>query len=177
MTFNNSFQNWPGTRIPETRQCRGVYQITLLMFGILITYWLFLVIICGLKKVASCDRINQKIDIKSIGEIGGWSLSHVIFYYFIGLLFPDCMMIAMAVGVIYEIFEELIGATIPSNMVSITKSPDLQYQKGWIRGSISDVLYNFIGFVAGMLTTKYFLNGNPPKVPWLSADSTVSGRD
>ena len=170
MTFNDSFQNWPGTRTPKTRQCQGVYQIMLLMFGILITYWLFLVMVCGIKKVASCDQINQKFDIKSIGEIGGWSLTHVFFYYFVGLLFPDCIVLSMTAGVIYELFEELIGSIIPSNMVSIIKSGDFQYQKGWIRGSISDVLYNFIGFVAGMLTTKYFLNGKPPKIPWLSTD-------
>ena len=170
MTFNDLFQNWPGTRTSETRQCQGVYKTMLLMFGIIIMYWIFLVMICGITKVANCDLINQKIDIKSTGEIGGWSLSHVFFYYFVGLLFPDCIVVAMAAGVAYEIFEELIGYTVPRDMVSVTNSNDDQYQKGWIRGSVSDVLYNFIGFVAGMLTTKYFLNGNPPKIPWLSTN-------
>ena len=171
MTFDNSFQNLPGTRTPKTRYCRGVYQIMLLMFSILIAYWIFLTLICGLTKVASCDRINRVLfNTKAMGEFGGWSLTHIIFYYFVGLLFPDCILIAMTVGVIWEIFEEVLGSVKPSNIGGVTKSSSLQYKHGWIRGTLSDVVYNFIGFVAGALTTKYFLKGEPPKVPWLSTD-------
>ncbi len=178
MTFSDSFQILPGTRTPKSRHCLGVYRLLLLSFGVLIIYWIFLVTICELKNAMDCDRINRIIfDVDVIGGFGGWSLAHIILYYFVGLLFPDCMMIAMVIGIIWECLEQLVGYLLPRDIVNVTKSPGRQYQNEWIHGSISDVLYNFIGFVAGMLTTKYFLNGNPPKVPWLSADSTVSGRD
>ena len=133
------------------------------MFFILIAYWLILFMACGLEKIASCDKINRTIIDNETIKFGGWSLSHVIFYYIIGLLFPDCMLVAMTIGVFWEIFEEVLGMFNPKNVVGNSAS-NLQYNKGWIRGSVSDIIYNFIGFVAGALTTKYFLNGKPPQL-------------
>jgi len=167
MDLAENFENLPGARTPETRHCRKVYQMMLLMFGILILYWLFLFMICGMEKITSCDQINRVLIDNKTMKFGGWSLSHVIFYYIIGLLFPDCMLLAMTIGVLWEIFEEVLGMFKPIN-IGITKSNGLQYSEGWIRGSVSDVIYNFIGFVAGALTVKYFLNGKPPQIPWLN---------
>jgi len=167
MTIRNSFQDLPGTRTPQTRYCQGVYKMMLIMFGILTIYWLFLVMICGLTRVTNCDQINRVLINTQTIKFGGWSLSHVIFYYIIGILFPDCMLLAMTIGVLWEIFEEVLGSFKPTNVMS-DKSSGLQYNEGWFRGSVLDVIYNFIGFVAGSLTTKYFLNGKPPQIPWLN---------
>jgi hypothetical protein len=144
----------------------------LLILGILIMYWLFLVMICGLANAASCDNINRVLfTTKTIGKFGGWNLTHLIFYYFIGLLFPDCILIAMIIGVLWEVFEEILGSFNVPGMVNMntTKRPNLQYEGGWVKGNLTDLLCNFIGFVAGALTTEYLLNGKPPQIPWLTS--------
>ena len=169
MGFDKLVQNLPGTKTPETRHCKGVYRSMLLIFGILIMYWLFLAMNCGLANASNCDNINRVLfDTKIIGNFGGWNLTHLIFYYFVGLLFPDCILIAMVIGVIWEIFEEILGSINLPGMVNTTGVSGLQYGDRWVKGNLNDILCNFIGFVAGMLTTKYLLNGKPPKVPWIS---------
>nr|QBK85880.1 MAG: uncharacterized protein LCMAC101_04750 [Marseillevirus LCMAC101] len=104
-----------------------------------------------------------------MGGFGGWYITHFIFFYIIGLLFPDCMLLAMTLGALFEIIESVTAPILFSDRAPF---PDMQYTR-W-DGTPIDLLFNFTGFVAGMLTTKYFLNGKPPKVPWVSADSEIS---
>ena len=177
MTFSDSFQNLPGSRTSKTRHCRGVYRLCLLWFGIFIIYWLLLLLICGKKSTIHCDKLNYTlVDIPILGKFGGWPISHLVMFYGIGLLFPDCMLLAMTIGVLWEIIEWNVGRSdlLPRLMDSPNKSnKNMIYGEFWVVGTLQDALYNFIGFVAGMLTTRYFLNGKPPKVPWLSADSST----
>lgn len=174
MTFSDSFQNLPGSRTPKTRHCRGVYRLFLLSFGILITYWLILTVICGWDGIVACDPLNKVLfDMgEPMGGFGGWYITHFIFFYIVGLLFPDCMLLAMTIGVFFEILE-----TFSSNFaLNEHRVSGVQYSKVW-EGTLMDLFFNFTGFVAGMLTTKYFLNGKPPKVPWISAESSEDSKD
>ena len=167
MTPIESFQNLPGTITPKTKHCIGVYRIGILSIGILITYWLIIISICGWDKMVSSDPLNKVLyDMGGdIGGIGGWYITHFIFYYIVGLLLPDCMLLAMTLGVFFEIFESLTGIIFLSNDLDTKGS---QSSKWW-EGTLMDLFFNFTGFVAGMLTTKYVLNGKPPKVPWISS--------
>ena len=73
------------------------------------------------------------------------------------------MLVAMTMGVLFEIFESYIGMVL----IKERKIDGSIYSK-WFEGTLMDLFFNFTGFVAGMLTTKYVLNGKPPKVPWIS---------
>lgn len=64
-----------------------------------------------------------------------WALSHMLLYVVIGLIIPEHYVIAITVGVLFEIFEHI----------------------AWNCGDVLDVLWNTIGFCIGAYINKQIM--------------------
>ena len=95
-------------------------------------------------------------------HIDGWLTAHYVLFSVIGFNFPRAFYLAMFMGILWEIFEHIIGQLKPSILNNITNcnrksfthfaEPNGRY---WWYGKKEDILVNFLGFVTG-----YFIKNN-----------------
>ena len=116
------------------------------------------IILCLLYVFCLClymkkDLLLTKI---GIGSLNLWSITHFIAFFIIGFLFPELklMIIAFALGLIWEILEFLLGAKNPKWICNFCK--DKNFCNRWVRkvGRWSDILMNFLGLLTGYLFSK-----------------------
>lgn len=95
------------------------------------------------------DPLMKKI---GVGDMDGWSLSHFFFFMLLGFLFPDSLLVAMALGAAWEGFEHLAGKHRPAILGGfgdcVTTDPGVS--GSWWYGRLSDLAMNLSGFVVGM---------------------------
>ena len=93
-----------------------------------------------------------------------WSVSHFVFFLVIGYLFPNEIKFAFTLGVIWEVFEFLVGTKANVPFLSIfyglsecKSSPHLTGKKQqWIYHEWTDIGMNLAGLLIGKrLSTKY----------------------
>lgn len=78
-------------------------------------------------------RIN-----KGVPYITRWSISHVLFFFTLGLLCPNHLKEFMLIGAGWEAIERLIGSMDD-------KEINMWTSEGW-KGQVSDLLMNYIGY-------------------------------
>jgi len=116
--------------LPQCEECKGVY-IILVTIGTLITLYFFILwMTVGAKRIVQHDVLDSRI--LNIPELhkccSWWPVTHLVLFFVIGLFFPHCDLVAIGMGVLWELIESLASA-----------------------GSIQDIFVNVIGFYAGKL--------------------------
>jgi len=88
----------------------------------------------------------------NIGDLDGWSVSHLLFFMMIGYLYPNQLYLAFVLGVCWELFESLYGEKRPRFLGGFgdcaTTDPNVQYGPWWY-GRMSDIVMNLMGLLIG----------------------------
>ena len=102
-----------------------------------------------------CDNPDFKDPLQTklgIGDLDGWSLSHLLFFMFIGYHFKGKYLIAaFLLGVLWELFEHYYGEERPGWLGGYGDC-DMQTDRldgSWWYGKWSDIVINLIGLVLG----------------------------
>ena len=109
-----------------------------------------------------CNSVKRRKDFlefelfKSSGKYGidGWSITHITFNGIVGYLYPNALVPSMILGGIWELIETYIGIYNPKFMKEFGSCDVKDLKNGdksnvWWYGKKSDILINFIGFMAG----------------------------
>lgn len=102
--------------------------------------------------------------------IDGWLLSHFITFGIVGYVFPTHFYLAMILGVLWEIFEYLLGKNTPTFLkckIQNKNKPKYQYlfktndsniqtkNDAWWYARHEDIIVDFLGFVTGYFIKTY----------------------
>jgi hypothetical protein len=117
------------------------------------------------------------------GVYSGWPLSHLLLHLYLGFYCPDLWMLWLGLGVLWEIVEWAIGEQLknPEKASKTTsrigkiffpqfgKTTDadgdadgdgdgdgMQYEKQWVQGNMSDILFNNVGLFIGVTTRQMY---------------------
>lgn len=144
--------------LPLWSSCSGVYKVFLFLVLIICAYWLVLRIAYG-DSVVDNDPMNKIVFKVPFLEncCSWWPISHFVVFFIIGVLFPNCGLVAMTGGIIWELIEVFLSAlqSKPRQGVRTSKG-DVQYSQNWWAGSIKDVFANFAGFYLGKLVVTVY---------------------
>lgn len=147
--------------------CAGLWRTVIVIIGLLLFYQIILMFMSGTVKN---DPLNiQLFTLPLAGSVGGWSLSHFVFFFIVGLLFPDCGILAMTMGVVWEIIEEVSG-NLGEDMGLIDKrnnDEDALYKRWW-SGRISDIIFNAIGFFLAKFIADNYIPGGKLVIPYIN---------
>ena len=142
--------------------CAGTYRVFMVTVLLIVVYFPILRMIFG-DLFGHRDKMNQVLfELPIIGKVSGWPLSHFVLFFFLGILFPDCDLLVLTAGVLWEIWEEFFGRYIlkdrtntPSYMSETGGRPDIQYTRWW-SGSVKDIGFNIAGYYFGKLIARAF---------------------
>ena len=122
------------------------------------------------------DPLNRKVFSMGKNCCSWWPITHLLFYMVLGFFFPDCWLLILSVGVVWEGIEEAMAMfSGRESSSSAPLSESTQYSKTWWGGSLTDILFNTVGFVIGA-GIKYLSDtsrGGPwgsPHREWPAAD-------
>jgi hypothetical protein len=105
------------------------------------------------------------------GVYSGWPISHLLLHLYLGFYCPDLWWLWLVLGVIWEIVEWAIGKQLQepqkaSKVVSKVgeiffpqfkkekdeqEEEETQYDDAWVRGNLSDIFFNNVGLLAGVV--------------------------
>ena len=86
-----------------------------------------------------------------------WSLTHLLFYFFLTYIFPNEWLFIFFVGVLWEVIENWLGGFNPKNMSALMGRCALdQSEASWWYGKFSDILVNLAGIGLALLAHKCF---------------------
>ena len=85
-----------------------------------------------------------------------WSFIHFIFYGSVGYFYPNTLLLTMFLGIVWELFEFYIGINKPTifRNIGFCKT-DNGAEKVWWYGKISDIFFNYFGFITGKMLKLY----------------------
>ena len=91
---------------------------------------------------------------KFAGVLDGWSCSHFIFFFILGLCFPDHMYAAMTYGLLWEL-SELLTESTDSKLVSMLRGVStcrnnhMKDGEHFFYSKSTDIILNLTGFLIG----------------------------
>ena len=101
-----------------------------------------------------------------IKGIDGWSLSHFFTFTILGTLYPNTFLLSLLMGILWELFEFILGVIKPKILKGITdchrgdsKSYLSNDQKDgyWWYGKWEDIFFNTLGFLFGKYIIRNFI--------------------
>lgn len=95
-------------------------------------------------------RTNDPIKNATIMGINGWSLSHFIFNFVQGYLFPNQWCVSFIMGVFWELLETVLYYIPPTKFLPCQLSDG----ERWVYPDSNDILFNALGLVVGILLRK-----------------------
>lgn len=142
--------------LPQCDNCFWVYWIFLLVIVLIFIHWFFLSKTFG-KEYKCKDLLNHKlIDRQTLGKdcCSGWLLSHFVLFFILGFFFPDCIVLLIIAGVLWEIVEFIIGIILKKRsngeqQYTITEC-NVQYKDVYITGNILDIIADVSGIFIGL---------------------------
>lgn len=148
--------------LPMCENCSQVYWVMALVVVFMFSYYAFLRFTAGKNgDITIIDKMNTKVfEFPLLGNCcSWWPISHFILFFILGILFPDCGVLVLSLGVVWEIFET--AADVYSNRRSMSEivlfqppSGSIEYSGSWWAGSIKDLIFNTLGFVCGWMIAK-----------------------
>ena len=147
-------------KLPYGEQCGGSYKLMFLIFAMILAYNMFMAVYWPNNSRVEVDVLNRKVfdfDYFMGNCCSMWPISHFIFFFILGLLFPQCDVPVIAAGILWEIAEEsisIIRKTQNTRHIVNTSESGLQYRDSWWAGSMQDILFNIVGFYFGKLVVK-----------------------
>lgn len=142
---------------------KGYFQTDKCFFAYVIVFGIFIIFMIHAKflrdkfgdRIAEKDFMNKNIGgIPLLKNISWWPVSHFVMYFILGFMFPYCARGLLTLGMLWEIFESLLGYfNINKNLV---KPSSLVYQySSWWAGTVHDLFYNLFGFICGAFFSLY----------------------
>jgi hypothetical protein len=86
-----------------------------------------------------------------------WPILHLISFFILGFLFPECWLMLFIAGILWEIVEVIVNRIIKGTM---KKQPmklannNIQYSDIWWAGSFKDIFFNGLGLLIGITLRK-----------------------
>ena len=100
-----------------------------------------------------CDNPDFKDPLQTklgIGDLDGWSLSHLLFFMFIGYHFKGkYLIVAFLLGILWELFEHYYGEERPGWLGGDCDMRTDRLDGRWWYGKWSDIVMNTIGLLSG----------------------------
>ncbi len=175
-------------KLPFGKKCGGSYKLMFVVFVMILAYNVFMAMYWPNTARVDVDIFNRKVldfDYFLGNCCSMWPISHFIFFFVLGILFPQCAVPVIAGGILWEMFEEGI-AIIPQKTRHVTTTNGkIQYRDSWWAGSMQDILFNILGFYFGKYTLAACLRckqllGNPtsafPESGFAKVPKPASGR-
>lgn len=126
-------------------------------FYILALYAVYLAV-TGRKDYVDTKLFDTKIFKRMFSEdcCSGWPLSHFLFNFLLGVLFPQCQLFIILMGICWEGFEWGAGALaarfLPKKKDIINTSTCTgDYCDRWVSGNFKDIVFNIAGLYTGVL--------------------------
>lgn len=132
-------------------RCIGVYKIFAIAIVIIVVYWMVLL---STGNVVEHDFMNRIVfDFPQFENCCSmWPLSHFFLFMLIGYLFPDCDVVAIAGGILWEIVEVMAYKVFKNKgRQAVNRGARIEYSKDWWMGSFKDIFFNIAGFYVGKL--------------------------
>ena len=107
------------------------------------------------------DILNNKIfNLNMFNEncCSWWPVTHFILYLILGIVSPECYLLWIFIGIMWEIIEYYIGFLDNKNKLDSEKKSNNQYNDKWWTGSINDILFNILGLFIGIGINKIMKN-------------------
>lgn len=136
--------------------------VVAIMIGL---YWVYLRKTYG-EKMANNDLMNEKIiDLPWLENCcSWWPISHFIFYAILGFLFPNCAVIILGLGILWEVLEVIFGKLVVGSQWKrqALREDDgsIEYSQNWWAGSFKDIIMNTGGFFVGYMLNKFLISNN-----------------
>jgi hypothetical protein len=130
--------------LPYGMKCKYVYVLcTVAALIIFLNYALF--------KIHNQDYMNEIVfrDLPILGDLSWWPISHFVLYLILGYLFPQCWILILSIGVLWEGFEKFYGDYVDSQ-----KAEDGGEYSTWWAWNWKDVVMNIMGFLTGTALRK-----------------------
>ena len=134
-----------------------------------ITYFILCVLIIFMYGNYRCNNPEHKDILQtsvSIWDLDGWSISHFLFFLFIGSQFPEknYLLVAVILGILWELFEHYYGEKRPGWLGGDCKKLATDNEDGnWWYAKFSDIIMNILGLLIGYYLKKKKL---PFKLPF-----------
>lgn len=150
----SSWLNNVVSRLPYGSSCGSVYLVFLIILVILGFYWVALFTMYGYSQVNRYDLLNHNVLTTPLSEkpLSFWPISHFLLFFLLGLLFPDCAVLIITIGVLWEVFEVIMGKLLP--MAGGTAQGNMQYGGNWWGGNFQDIVMDIAGFFVGVAFAK-----------------------
>lgn len=145
----------PKCKLPYCKKCEGVYKILAFVVLVIFVYAIFLAVVYGQNKTQK-DFMNVKVfDMPSLENCCSlWPLSHLILFFILGFLYPDCGILIISLGIGWELFEMLLAGATRTNRQYVRSSSKIEYSENWWAGSFKDIVMNVVGYAAGATLAK-----------------------
>jgi hypothetical protein len=103
------------------------------------------------------DFLNRKVlDINLFGEngISWWPITHFIFFFVLGVLFPKCWLVIIFIAVLFEVIEETgchFHRLWTGKKYQVELDPQkYQYHHYWMCGTLTDIFADMLGMICGI---------------------------
>ena len=127
------------------------------------------------------------------GVYSAWPISHFLLYAIIGYISPDLWWLWIAIGIAWELLEYGVGELISrasandGGLDKVNKTylklfihpNNSQYSGKWVKGCKSDILFNILGLMLGIIiakiTTRLSENYNSAKITYYTSRKKHTG--
>lgn len=135
-------------------ECKGLIYIFIIVVILIFIHWIYIRQKYG-DKAIWYDTLNVKVVDFPILEncCSWWPLSHFFLFFFLGMLYPKCDIPILTAGIIWELFEVVMGAATAKERQPIRDEikNNVEYSDNWWAGSMKDIVMNFAGFYTGKM--------------------------
>jgi len=145
------------------KKCKVAILVILIIVSIIIVYFgiLFFLFRKSGVRMSQRDFMNKHIfSLKIFGPdcCSMWPVSHLILFFGLGIAFPQCHLIFLIGGILWEMFEVVAGEaqkTIEGRHIR-RKITGVEYSVWWT-ASTKDIIFNVVGLYSGV-GLRYLIN-------------------
>lgn len=133
--------------------CRQPFIFLFIIVLFIAGYYLYLKNSYG-TEMASFDFMNKKvINVCQLENCcSWWPISHFILFFILGFLFPHCWAPLIALGILWEIIEVIMGKMVVGDgwkRQATRDGENIEYSSNWWQGSFKDIFMDIAGFTVG----------------------------
>lgn len=118
------------------------------------TYFIIMFSMYQKDKIYKYDFMNKTVFTINGIKFSWWPISHFILYFIIGLFCRKHWWLILLIGILWELFEYLVGKIIYPFHTKIGYNS--QYSQKWLTYNKWDVLFNILGYILGVIVGLLF---------------------